>query len=240
MLRHLSITLCERPPERRTAALGASLPAETKASTGEERRPENRRQPGLAVPHHTESDTAMLVAHLDAAYNLARWLMRNETEAEDVVQDSYLRAIRHFGAFRGGDGRAWLLTIVRNGCYDRLRLNGASRRSTDFDEAVHSGGQQSLNPETALLLAERSELVRKSLEELPPEYREVLVLRELEQLSYREIADIAGIPMGTVMSRLNRGRQRLQQTLFDYGERGAISAGPRRSQEPGIGLSPRG
>jgi RNA polymerase sigma-70 factor, ECF subfamily len=181
----------------------------------------------------------MLVAHLDAAYNLARWLMRNETEAEDVVQDSYLRAIRHFGAFRGGDGRAWLLTIVRNGCYDRLRHNSASSRSTDFDEVVHSGGQQSPNPETALLQAERSELVRKSLEELPPEYREVLVLRELEQLSYREIAGITGIPMGTVMSRLNRGRQRLQQALFDYAERGAIAAGPRRSQEPGIGLSAR-
>jgi RNA polymerase sigma-70 factor (ECF subfamily) len=220
--------------------LGASLPAETKASAREERRQENRRQPGLAVQQRTESDTAMLVAHLDAAYNLARWLMRNETEAEDVVQDSYLRAIRHFGAFRGGDGRAWLLTIVRNGCYDRLRQNSASSRSTDFDEAVHSGGQQSPNPETALLQAERSELVRKSLEELPPEYREVLVLRELEQLSYREIADITRIPMGTVMSRLNRGRQRLQQTLFAYGERGAIAAGPRRSQEPGIGLSARG
>jgi len=239
-MRHLSIKLCERPPERRAPSLGASLPAETRAATGEERRPENRSQSGLAVPQRTESDTAVLVAHLDAAYNLARWLMRNETEAEDVVQDSYLRAIRHFGAFRGGDGRAWLLTIVRNCCYDRLRQNSASSRSTDFDEAVHSGGQQSLNPETALLLAERSELVRKSLEELPPEYREVLVLRELEQLSYREIADITGIPMGTVMSRLNRGRQRLQQTLFDYGERGAIAASPRRSQEPGIGLSARG
>src|ERR1700733_10586430 len=154
MLRHLSITLCESPPERRTASSGASTPTETKASTGDERQPENRRQPGLAVPQRTESDTAMLVAHLDAAYNLARWLMRNETEAEDVVQDSYLRAIRHFAAFRGGDGRAWLLTIVRNGCYDRLRTNGVSRRSTDFDEAVHSGGQQSLNPETALLQAE--------------------------------------------------------------------------------------
>jgi RNA polymerase sigma-70 factor (ECF subfamily) len=240
MLRHLSITLCQMPPERPTASLGAFLPAEAKAAMGEERRPENRRQPGLAVPQRTKSDAAMLVAHLDAAYNLARWLMRNEAEAEDVVQDSYLRAIRHFGAFRGGDGRAWLLTIVRNGCYDRLKLNGASSRSTDFDEAVHSGGQQSPNPETAMLLAERSELVRKSLEEMPPEYREVLVLRELEQLSYREIADITGIPMGTVMSRLNRGRQRLQQTLFDYGERGAIAVVSRRSQEPAIGLSGRG
>src|SRR5580658_4550640 len=122
-------------------------------------------------PRGGPDDAALLVVHLEAAHNLARWLMRNETEAEDVVQESYLRAIRRFAGFRGGDGRAWLLTIVRNGCYDRLRQKGASGRSTDFDEAIHSGGQRSLNPETALLLAERSELVRKSLEELPPEYR---------------------------------------------------------------------
>ena len=240
MFRHLQTAPSEGGPQRRTVPSGASLAAETQASMGEDSRLESRGQPGFACTQNTRSDTSMLVAHLDAAYNLARWLMRNETEAEDVVQDSYLRAIRHFGAFRGGDGRAWLLTIVRNGCYDRMRQKGASGRSTDFDEAIHSGGQRSPNPETALLQAERSELVRKSLEELPPEYREVLVLRELEQLSYREIANITGIPMGTVMSRLNRGRQRLQQTLLDYGERGAIAAGPRRSQEPGIGLSARG
>ena len=156
---------------------------------------------------------ALLVTHLDAAYNLARWLMRNETEAEDVVQEAYLRAISHFAGFRGGDGRAWLLTIVRNSCYDRLRQKGASGQNTNFDEAVHSAGRQTPDPETALLLAERTELVRKSLAELPAQYREVLVLRELEQLSYREIANIAGIPLGTVMSRLSRARQRLQESL---------------------------
>ncbi|MGA3239524.1 MAG: sigma-70 family RNA polymerase sigma factor [Bryobacteraceae bacterium] len=180
------------------------------------------------------SDTAMLVVHLDAAYNLARWLMRNETEAEDVVQDAYLRAIRHFAAFRGGDGRAWLLKIVRNVCYDRLRQKRASVQNTDFDEAIHGAGQQTPNPETALLLAERATALRNALEELPPEYREVLVLRELEQLSYREIAEIAGIPFGTVMSRLNRGRQRLQQSLLSYAERGAIDAVPYEAQEPRI------
>ena len=158
---------------------------------------------------------ALLVAHLDAAYNLARWLMRNQTEAEDVVQDAYLRAIRPFADFRGGDGRAWLLTIIRNRCYDRLRQKGASGQNTDFDEAVHSGGRQTPNPETALLLAERTELLRESLAELPAEYREVLVLRELEQLSYREIANIAGIPLGTVMSRLSRARQQLQRTVLN-------------------------
>jgi len=156
----------------------------------------------------------VLVAHLDAAYNLARWLMRNETEAEDAVQEAYLRAIRHWAGFRGGDGRAWLLTIVRNACYDRLKQKGASDQHTDFDEAVHSAGRQTPNPETALLLAERTELVKKSLAELPAQHREVLVLREQEELSYREIADITGIPLGTVMSRLSRARQHLQEAFL--------------------------
>ncbi|MGA2594897.1 MAG: sigma-70 family RNA polymerase sigma factor [Bryobacteraceae bacterium] len=165
---------------------------------------------------------ALFIAHLDAAYNLARWLMHDETEAEDMVQEAYVRVASHFATFRGGDGRAWLLTIVRNSCYDRLRQKGASVRNTDFDEEVHSAGRQTPNPETALLLAERRELVKKSLAELPAEYREVLILRELEQLSYREIADIAGIPLGTVMSRISRARQQLQRTLFDLRNEGAV------------------
>jgi RNA polymerase sigma-70 factor (ECF subfamily) len=182
------------------------------------------------------ADVALLVTHLDAAYNLARWLMRNETEAQDVVQDAYLRAISHFAGFRGGDGRAWLLTIVRNSCYDRLKPKGASGRNTDFDEAVHSAGRQTPNPETALLLAERTELVTKSLAELPAQYREVLVLRELEQLSYREIATIAGVPLGTVMSRLSRARQHLEQTLLDYVERGELDVAISTRWSPGVPL----
>ena len=158
---------------------------------------------------------ALLVDHLDAAYNLARWLMRNEAEAEDSVQEACLRALSHFASFRGGDGRCWLLTIVRNTCYNRLKQKSVYGRNTDFNEAVHSASsRQTPNPETVLLQAERTELVRKLLAELPPEYREILVLRELEQLSYREIADIAGIPLGTVMSRLSRGRQQLQRVLL--------------------------
>jgi RNA polymerase sigma factor (sigma-70 family) len=162
-------------------------------------------------------DTAFLVAHLNAAYNLARWLMRDETDAEDVVQDAYLRAVSHVENFRGGDGRAWLLTIVRNVCYSRLRRKGASGQNTDFDEVVHSAAadRQTPNAETVLLQAEKTELVRNSLAGLPAKYREILVLRELEQLSYREITDIAKIPLGTVMSRLSRARQRLQQNLLD-------------------------
>jgi RNA polymerase sigma factor (sigma-70 family) len=161
-------------------------------------------------------DVALLVEHLDAAYNLARWLMRNEAEADDSVQAAYLRATVHYADFRGGDGRAWLLTIVRNTCYSHLRRKGASIQNTDFDEAVHrTVFRQIPNPETVMLLAERTELVRKSLGQLPVEYREILVLRELEQLSYREIGTIEGIPLSTVMSRLSRARRQLQQTLSD-------------------------
>jgi RNA polymerase sigma-70 factor (ECF subfamily) len=164
----------------------------------------------------------LFIAHLDAAYNIARWLMHDETEAEDMVQEAYVRVASHLAGFRGGDGRAWLLRIVRNCCYDRLRQKGASNRNTDFDEELHSAGRQAPNPETALLLAERSELLKRALAELPAEYREVLVLRELEQLSYREIANIAGIPLGTVMSRISRARQQLQRTLFDLRNEGAV------------------
>ena len=171
-------------------------------------------------------DTAVLIAHLGAAYNLARWLMRDETKAEDAVQDAYMRALSHFASFRGGDGRAWLLTIVRNSCFNRLRQKGASGLNTDFDEALHSFGRQTDNPEAELLKAERAELVRKSLDELPATYREVIVLRELEQLSYREIAKIAGIPLGTVMSRLNRARQHLQQVILNANP---VVSGPRPS-----------
>ena len=172
----------------------------------------------------------LLVAHLDAAYNLARWLMGNETDAEDLVQEAYLRAFSHFAGFRGGDGRAWLLTIVRHSCYDRLKQKGSRGQDTDFDETVHSAGRQTSNPETLLIREERAEMVKESLVELPAEYREVLVLRELEQLSYREIADIVGIPLGTVMSRLSRARQRLQQSLLATSQLHCASTKDRRDR----------
>jgi RNA polymerase sigma factor (sigma-70 family) len=151
--------------------------------------------------------------HLDAAYNLARWLMRNEHDAEDVVQEAYLKAFRHLAGFRGDDGRAWLLAIVRNTCYDRLRQSGV-RGNSAFDEGIHSVGQSIRNPETSLLEKERSELLREALRALSPEYREVLVLRELEELSYVEIASVTKIPIGTVMSRLSRARQQLQESFL--------------------------
>ena len=160
----------------------------------------------------------LLVAHLDAAYNLARWLVRNEPDAEDLVQEAYLRAFAHFESFRGGDGRPWLLTIVRNSFYDRLRKNGVHHHSV-FDESIHSGGQDFVTPETSLLEGERTELMREALEELPLGLREVLVLRELEEMSYKEIANITGSPLGTVMSRLSRARQQIQQNLLVKGKR---------------------
>src|ERR1700676_3138921 len=130
-----------------------------------------------------------LLVHLDAAYNLARWLMRNEHDAEDVVQEAYLKAFRHLAGFRGGDGRAWLLEIVRNTCYDGLKQHGV-RDTSAFDERIHSVGQPITNPETSLIEKERAELLREALAGLPLEYREVLVLRELEDLSYLEIASV--------------------------------------------------
>jgi RNA polymerase sigma-70 factor, ECF subfamily len=166
-------------------------------------------------PEARKTEVLQLLNHLDAAYNLARWLTHNEHDAEDIVQDAYLRAIRHFGSFHGGEGRAWLLTIVRNRCYDSARQKGVRERTTSFDEELHNTRQVTLDPETSLLQKERAGLLRDALAELPLEIREVLVLRELEELSYKEIASIARIPMGTVMSRLSRGRQQLQQVLLN-------------------------
>ena len=156
-----------------------------------------------------------LVNHLDASYNLARWLTQNDHDAEDIVQDAYVRAIRHFGGFQGDNARAWLLAIVRNLCYDFMRHKGVRERSAPFDEELHNTGlATTTDPEVSLLQKERQGLLRKALAELPLELREVLLLRELEELSYREIAAIAKIPVGTVMSRLSRGRKRLQQLLL--------------------------
>jgi len=154
-----------------------------------------------------------VLPHLGAAYNLARWITRNDHDAEDVVQESYLRALKFFGGFRGENSRPWLLTIVRNTCFTWLRQNRLSDLTTELDEEIHHMEPAPGNPESILLAAAQSELVRKAIEELPPEFREVIILREMEDLSYKEIADITEIPLGTVMSRLARARKRLQQSL---------------------------
>jgi RNA polymerase sigma-70 factor (ECF subfamily) len=154
----------------------------------------------------------VVLPHLGAAHNLARWITGNDHDAEDVVQESYLRAFKFFGGYRGENSRPWLLTIVRNTCFTWLRQNRFSELSTELEE-IHGSERDPVNPESILLAAAQGEIVRKAIEELPPEFREVVILREMEGMSYKEIADIASIPVGTVMSRLARARSRLQELL---------------------------
>jgi len=154
-----------------------------------------------------------VLPHLDAAYNLAHWLTRNVTDAEDVVQEAYLRAFKFFGGFHGADGRSWLLAIVRNTCYTWMRHNRSPELSVPFDDELQEIESKDLNPEALLVQRADTLMVRRALEELPVEFREVLVLRELEEMSYRDIAGITDLPLGTVMSRLARGRKRLQLAL---------------------------
>jgi RNA polymerase sigma-70 factor, ECF subfamily len=154
-----------------------------------------------------------VLPHLDAAYNLARWLTRNEQDAQDAVQEAYLRALRFFPGYRGGDARAWLMKIVRNTCYTWLHANGPLKDAAEFDENLFPPDTRALNPEQLVLQNDDGALVRKALEELTPSFREVLILREIEGLSYKEIADITGMPAGTVMSSLSRARNRLREAL---------------------------
>jgi len=171
-------------------------------------------------------DQAVL-PYLDAAYNLARWLMRNEQDAQDVAQEAYLRAFRFFPGFRGGDARAWLLKIVRNTCYTWLHANRPLQEAAEFDESLFQPDSCPPNPEEAVLQNDGDTLVRKALENLPPNFREVLILRELEGMSYREIADITGMPAGTVMSSLSRARGRLRQVLTTLMNGDAVPTSPR-------------
>src|SRR5438477_11313917 len=154
-----------------------------------------------------------MLPHMDAAHNLARWLLHNEEDAKDVVQEAYLRAFRSFGGFHGSNGRAWLLTIVRNTSYTLLKRNRAVDLTTPFDEEIHASGHESVSPATILEQSEDAELIREAMDELPAEFREILTLRHQEDLSYKEIADIAQIPPGTVMSRLARARGKLKERL---------------------------
>jgi RNA polymerase sigma factor (sigma-70 family) len=159
----------------------------------------------------------LVVTHLDAAFNLARWLLRGRADAEDVAQEAMLRALRFFRGFHGGDSRAWLLQIVRNTCYTWLEKNRPMDLSTEFDEECHSPAilatHASATPESLAIAGDNRERLTRAIEALPPRFREVLVLRELEGCSYKEIAAITSIPIGTVMSTLARARTRLQQTL---------------------------
>jgi RNA polymerase sigma-70 factor (ECF subfamily) len=159
---------------------------------------------------------AAVLPHLDAAYTLARYLTRNAHDAEDIVQDACLRALKYFDSFRGegeSSARAWLLTIVRNTAYSRKGRRRVEAATTEFDEAQHSSAVAEEHPEGALLQEDAKETLGRALEQLAPEFREVIVLRELEGLSYKEISEVAGVPVGTVMSRLSRARTRLQEAL---------------------------
>jgi RNA polymerase sigma-70 factor, ECF subfamily len=179
-------------------------------SNSEENVPMSKRSP---VRPEVGGLTELLLSHIDSAYNLARWLVRNGEDAEDVVQEAYLRAFQYAGGFRGGNSRAWLLTIVRNSAYAWLRKTRAYEPVTAFDEEVHTSGIETSNPEELLLRDADRRLVEKALSELPIRFREVLVLRELEALSYKEIADVMGMPMGTVMSTLSRARDRFRHVV---------------------------
>ena len=150
----------------------------------------------------------VLLPHLDAAFNYARWLTKNDADAEDVVQDAYVRALRFFSSLRDENARAWLLTIVRNTWYGRFPRRAGGGVATVADERADNLADVGLDPEAQMIQQQTVEDVRRVLEALPTDFREVLVLRELEGLSYKEIADIVGIPLGTVMSRLARARQR--------------------------------
>ena len=152
--------------------------------------------------------------HLGAAYNLARWLVHNEHDAEDVVQEAYLRAFKSFGGYYGGNSRSWLLTIVRNTCYTWLQKNRGVHVAESIDEShLDELGLDFADPEVLLLQSVDAQIVRGALTELPVEFREVVVLREMEGFSYKEIADVIDLPLGTVMSRLARGRKRLHALL---------------------------
>src|SRR5258708_10061536 len=157
-----------------------------------------------------------VMPHLDAAYNLARWLTRNDHDAEDVVQEAFMRALRYFDAMKGSDARPWLLGIVRNTCYTWLEKNRPAEivPLDDSDGAVDPpAAVNTITPEVILLQTANRKLVNQALEELPVGYREVIVMREIEDMSYKEISAVAGIPMGTVMLRLSRGRELLKASI---------------------------
>ncbi len=172
----------------------------------------------MVDPIKTQRFQAMVMPHINSAYNLARWLTHGHADAEDIVQETYLRAFKFFDSFHGDDSRVWLLSIVRNTFYTWYSQNKVHNQNTPFEEDLQrtdAGAERSdaENPEHILLQKDSQRILNQALRELPIEFREVMVLRELEELSYKQIADIVQIPIGTVMSRLGRGRKQLAAIL---------------------------
>jgi RNA polymerase sigma-70 factor (ECF subfamily) len=165
----------------------------------------------LADPEERARFEELVLPHIDAAYNLARWLVRSDAEAQDLAQEAMLRAYRFFGGFRGGAPRAWLLKIVRNTCYTWLQSARGTQDAAEFDEEIH--GVTEVTPEALAIAGADCDRLARALDGLPAKFREVLVLRELEGCSYKEIAEVTGLPIGTVMSSLSRARRRMEQVL---------------------------
>jgi RNA polymerase sigma-70 factor (ECF subfamily) len=180
--------------------------------------------PGVSVQRSFDE---VVLPHLDAAYNLARWLVRNPHDAEDVVQEACLRAVKFFEGYHGGDARAWLLRIVRNASYSFLEKRRPADLAQEFDERIRVPSTEKPDAEMLLLRSVESQKLQGALEQLPIAFREALILRELEGLSYKEIADVMEIPIGTVMSSLARGRAQLRKSLSHVRER-EVQRGVRR------------
>jgi RNA polymerase sigma-70 factor, ECF subfamily len=178
----------------------------------------------------SETYEAIVIPHLDAGLRLARWLMRDPHDAEDVVQEASVRAFRYFRTFCGGDGRAWFLRIVRNTCYG-WRRHGPGSLSDPFDEEQHSGARPQADPETLLLQADAAASLARAVSRLPDRLHQVLMLREFEDLSYRELAVAIGVPVGTVMSRLSRAREALREALVNDLNRPGVSARRRKEAD---------
>ena len=210
-------------PKRQTAILhencrqsatvwsGNKTPAEEVCITNG---PKSQSTPSVEEQDKLAGFEHSIMPHMNAAYNLARWLSSNDSDAQDVVQESYLRAFKFFGGFRGGDSRAWLLRIVRNVFYDWLKRNRGKETGESFDEEMHGVVDETRGPDWVLVEKADHELLHKAIASLPLEFREILVLRELEGFSYNEISQLANIPLGTVMSRLARARERLRTELI--------------------------
>ncbi len=179
------------------------------------------------MPDSVGSFEQVVLPHMRAGYNLARWLLRNDHDAEDVMQEAIVRAFRFFDGFSGTNPRAWLLTVVRNSAYSFLQQNRPRELGTEFDEELHtepaSNGRTSETPEVLLLRSAQQRSLNEAVEALPVEFREVFLLREMEGLSYKEIADLARIPIGTVMSRLSRARRQLQAAVARRDQAGSSS-----------------